>query len=392
MMQRPVMNPMMMDDDSPEHRPGKPSLWRRAGKIVWRVGKILFMDVLRRKRPVLVNEVGTPFSRFVRGFLYRLLFVPTVLMVMVAILVVCATHPKPAPAVADPISQGVYYDPVELLSLDNVKLEAWLVPVVDARRVLIEKEDVLHKRYPAVVLVHDFGASRQQLLPLVAPLHEAGYVLLALNLRGSGPSKATGSTFGLNEAQDVRAAVEMLRRRSFIDPDAIGVLGVGTGGTAALLAAKQDPKLRVLVLDHPVRQFEDVLNERIGPRQSYLSWLRPMCKWAFELSYRVDAEEMDLRRFSKLMKERSVLLMDDPGESVSCIRPVRTGQVVDFLKKHLVAQNKSVTTLQQSQSLGSVELGRDSGWNERGRMEGGEAWPRQAPASEILQRAKGTGW
>lgn len=383
------MNPMLMDDETPARRPAAVSLWRRAARILWRVGKVLFMDVLRRQRPVLVNEVGTPFSRFVRGFLYRMLFVPTILLVMVAILVVCATHPKPAPAVVDPISQGVYYDPVELLSLDNTKLEAWLVPVVDARRVLIEKEDVLHRRYPAVVLVHDFGSSRQQLLPLVAPLHEAGYVLLAVNLRGSGPSKTTGSTFGLNEAQDVRAAVELLRRRSFIDPDAIGVLGVGTGATAALLAAKQDPKLQVLVLDHPVRQFEDVLNEKIGPRQAYLSWLRPMCKWAFELSYRVDAEEMNLTRFGRLMGERKVLMLDDPGESVSCVRPVRIAQVVDFLKKHLVAKNKSVTTLLQRQTLGTVDLNGDGVDDNQGPV---ESWPRQAPASDILRRAKGTGW
>jgi pimeloyl-ACP methyl ester carboxylesterase len=386
MMKRPVMNPSYLDDHS---SPGVASAkWTRFFKVIFRIGKLLFTDLLRR-RGKIQDEVGTPFSRFMRKLLYRLMFVPTLLAVLIGVLVVTATHPKPAPGVMDPVSQGVYYDPVELLSLDGTKLEGWLVPVVDARRVIIEKEKMLRKKQPAIVLVHDFGASRQQMLPLVAPLHEAGFVLLAINLRGHGPSATVGSTFGLNEAQDVRAAVEMLRRRSFVDPDAVGVIGVGTGATAALLAAEQDPRITALVIDHPVRQFDDILNERIGPKQSWLAWVRPMCKWTFEIAYKVDAEDVNLSRFADLMNSRPVFLMDEPGETVSCVKGLRSKQIVEFMKKHVATHTKVTTTLLQREQTSEASQLDDAPDVMPGAT---ESWPPQQSAAKLLERAKGTGW
>jgi pimeloyl-ACP methyl ester carboxylesterase len=398
MMKRPIMNPSFLDEEN-KPSPRKKSRWRACLtvlKFVGRIFKVLFADVLRRNKSQIKDEVGTPFSRFLRGLFYRLMFVPTILAVLVSVLVVTATHPKPAPGIMEPTSQGVYYDPVELLSLDNTKLEGWLVPVLDARKVLKEGNDILHKRHAAMVLVHDFGASRQQVLPLVAPLHEAGYVVLAINLRGRGPSASTGCTFGLNEAQDVRAAIDLLRRRPFVDPDAIGMLKIGTGATAALIAAEQDGRVAALVLDHPVKQFDDILNERIGPRQPWLTWVRPMCKWAFEIAYKVDAEDMNLSRFSGLMKNKPVLLLDERGETNSCVNALRSKQVVTFVRKHLVAHPRAVTSLLQREAVGTIRVDETSAPPAPAPAapapNSEEQWPPQRPASEMLERAKRTGW
>jgi pimeloyl-ACP methyl ester carboxylesterase len=379
------MNPSFLDEERPA--PAGPSKLVRLLRLLGRCGKLLFTDVLRRK-PKVRDETATPLARFVRGLCYRLLFIPTVLAVLVSILVVTATHPKPAPGMMDPVSQGVYYDPVELLSLDNTKLEGWLVPVMNAHRVIVEGTDILHKKSAAVVLVHDFAASRQQVLPLVAPLHEAGYVVLAINLRGRGPSAGIGSTFGLNEAQDVRAAVELLRRRTYVDPEAIAVLGIGTGASAALIAAEQDARIKVLILDHPVRQFQDVLSDRIGPRQPWLSWVRPLCKWTFEIAYRVDADDVNLSRFKFLLTQRPSLTLDEPGEFVSCVKAEHRKEIIAFLKKNLIAHNKAaVTTLLQKETVGHVD--RPAPVELPGST---ESWPPQRSATELLERSKATGW
>jgi pimeloyl-ACP methyl ester carboxylesterase len=391
MMKRPVMNPSYLDEVQSQPSPRRQSRWRACltvWKFLWRIVRVLFTDVLRRKERIK-DEVGTPFSRFLRAVFYRLMFVPTIIAILVSVLVVTATHPKPAPGLMDPTSQGVYYDPVELLSLDNTKLEGWLVPVIDARKVLAQGNDVLHKQYPAIVLVHDFGANRQQVLPLVAPLHEAGYVVMAINLRGRGPSASVGSTFGLNEAQDVRAAVELLRRRKFVDPASIGVLGIGTGATAALLAAEQDPQIAALVLDHPVRQFQDVLNARLGPKQSWLGWVRPFCKWAFEIAYKVDADDMNLNRFAGLMQSKPVLMLDEQGQPTATVSPERVKQVTQFLRRHLVARGRPTASLLQREAVGTAPIERSG---PSGIPSGGEAWPPQRSAADLLQRAKETGW
>lgn len=392
MMNRPVMNPSFLDEERP--RPKGPSRWRRLAGLLGRTLKLLFTNVMKRKHAVR-DETGTPLSRFIRGLLYRLMLVPTILAVLVGVMVVTATHPKSAPGVVDPVSRGVYYDPVELLSLDNTKLEGWLVPVLDARRLVLEREDVLHRKYPAVVLVHDFGASRQQVLPLISPLHDAGYVVLAINLRGRGPSSTTGSTFGLNEGQDVRAAVELLRRRNYIDPDAIGVLGIGTGATAALIATEQDSRIAALILDHPLRQFQDVLNERIGPRQPWLAWVRPICKWTFEIAYKVDGDDLDISRFSELMKQKPVLMFDEPGETVSCLKSARVEQIVKFLKKRLVVKNKAVSKLISRPELGvRIDKVEDNSvpatpapvrTAPTPAASGGESWPPQRSARDLVE-------
>src|SRR5689334_6106390 len=150
-MNRPVMNPMFLEEELGPSRSGGRGRradrfkWvRPVARLSWRVLKLLFTPVFRRRdKDQVRNEVGTPVSRFVRALLYRLMFVPTFLAVLVTILVVTATHPRPAPGVMDPTSQGVYYDPVDLLSLDETKLEGWLVPVVNAKRVIAEGADAL---------------------------------------------------------------------------------------------------------------------------------------------------------------------------------------------------------------------------------------------------------
>jgi pimeloyl-ACP methyl ester carboxylesterase len=356
-MTRPSLNPMFMEDAKPA--PVKVPRWKKVLRVFGRALKLLFTDVFAKfrgqKQEELRDEATNPVTRFIRGLMYRLMIVPVLVVVLITFLVLAGTHPKLTPAVTDPASQGVHYDPVDLVSGDNTKLEGWLVPVLDARRVIREKENMLHKRYPAMVLVHDYGMSRQQVLPLVNPLHDAGYVTLSINLRGHGPSSGTGSTFGINEAQDVKAAVELLRRRRYVDPDAIGVIGIGTGATAALLAAKEDPRLRVLVLDHPTRDFEELLETKLAPRQEWLQFVKPLCKYAFELAYKVDAEEVNLNRFLDVLKTRHAFVLDDETETVSCTKPVRTRQVVDFLKKHLVVR-KAMTkgSIIQKDRVGSL--------------------------------------
>ncbi len=375
------MNPSF-HEDAQAAVAGEPR-WLRVGRLLWRVLGLLFTDIFGRKKSPLRVDKGRRFSRFLRGLLYRMMFIPVLIAIIVTVLVAVGTHPQGSAPVTDPASQGIYYDPVDFLAADDTHLEGWLIPVMDARRVLLEKDGLLHKRYPAIVLVHDFGASRQQMLPMIMPLHEAGYVLMVVNLRGAWPSK-TGCTFGINEAQDVRAAIELLRRRPFVDPDAIGVLGVGTGATAALLAAHQDARLQTLILDHPVRQFDDLLLDKIGPRQTWLGWVRPFSKWAFEISYKVDSDEVNLDRFAELMRSRSCLLLDDDSESMSFTKPVRQQQIVDFLGKRLVAKPRTASLLPR-QPLGQVDAQPlDGPADSMPAPATGESWPPQRSANDLL--------
>lgn len=338
-MHRPVMNPSFVEEGD-ERRGQRRRLLRLAARVSLRALKLLsdvaFFDPLARARHRHFRiETGSTASRFVRGLLYRLAFLPLLLALMLAAIVWAATHPRALNAEVDPTAVGLYYDAVTCLTEDGVRIEGWLVPVVDARRVLEEKDKVLTSRHPAVVLVHDFAGNRQQMLPLVRPLHEAGFIVLVISTRGCGASGGGALTFGLNEMLDVKAAVEMLRRRPFIDPDRVAVIGAGSGASAALLLAREDERLAALVLDQPPEGAAEVLAEHLAPQTSVLRWMAPLCKWAFELGYHLNLDDLDLSRHDRVLSSRPILLTRDARPAGGLFDQGYAGQIRAFLLANL---------------------------------------------------------
>ena len=303
-MQRPVMNPTFQYEAPATAKARKPRfewLWR----ILKAAARLLMFSPFRRKAQFR-NEEGTWLTRFVRALTYRLAFVPIILVGFLTALVFAATHPGRSTSGADPLSFGIYYDPVNFVSEDGARLEGWLIPVLDAKKIIAEGQAVLNKRYPAVVLIHDFAASRDQLMPLAEPLHKAGFVVLAINLRGAASLSSEAQTFGIKEAQDVKAAVEMLRRRHYVDPNRVALVGIGTGANAALIAAKKDPAIGTLVLSAPVESFDQAFADRVGTDRKWLPAMRPLLRWTFQVMYGVEASELDLKNYAKVLDTRHV--------------------------------------------------------------------------------------
>jgi alpha-beta hydrolase superfamily lysophospholipase len=335
-MQRPVMNPSFVQEDdgsSPKVR------WKFPWHLLLKPFKVAIAVMLadpfaRLRRKGLKIDEGTAFSRATRALLYRLAFIPLILALFAVAMVYASTHPQTTPSQMDPMSVGLYYDPVSFSSTDDVRVDGWLVPAIDARRVLEEKEKALRKTHPAVILVHDFGGRSQEMLPLVRPLHDAGFVVLLINLRGCGTSSDAGETFGLNEMDDVKAAIEMLCKRPFVDKNRIAVCGVGTGATAALLASENDPRVRALVLSQPMLDSETV-TQRLIPHRYWLRWIRPLCEWSFEVAYQVDLDDLNFDKHqAKLNAPSTLLFAKEPGYA-TLARRTRLQQVRDFLADRL---------------------------------------------------------
>src|SRR5205085_776913 len=146
-MQRPIMHPNWQPlDDARQRRPPQGVL-RRLIIAVWRsiaaIWKILTSSALPSRRDPDGSSRAGPrhlLSAFLRALLYRAMFLPVLLALAVAALVWSGTHPPQLASQLDPSSLGVYYDPVTFLSEDGVRLDGWLVPVVDEKRVLEQRE------------------------------------------------------------------------------------------------------------------------------------------------------------------------------------------------------------------------------------------------------------
>lgn len=100
------------------------------------------------------------------------------------------------------------------------ELEAWYMPRKDAR---------------ALTLVfHGYASSKQYMLGVAQGLVKLGSSVLLVDFYGSGGSSGTGTTLGVREAHDVRAALDYCRARW---PEAPLVLyGQSMGGAAVLRA------------------------------------------------------------------------------------------------------------------------------------------------------------
>jgi hypothetical protein len=356
----------MQDPDGPGEAvpPKRPAILARAaillGQQIRRLIRLLLARPLRgapnKDASAGNNKDSAPLAtRLVRGLCYRLLFAPILLALAAAALVFAGTHPSRQTFDADPRTHGVYYDPVAFSSVDGTSLEGWIVPMVDARMVMERQDRLLRSRFPAVVLVHDHGQSPQQMLSLVGPLHEEGMVVLVVGLRGqsagAGFSAAggVGQTFGLNESLDVLAAVNLLRRRAFIDPSRIAVLGVGTGANAALLAAEEDPGIAALVLSRPVESADAAIANLVGPKHRALRWMRPVCKWTFEVAYGVDADALNLSGLNSVMEGLPVLSLDDGGGAGPSTDPINpftaasTQKIREFFRAELDTGRSTAT-------------------------------------------------
>src|SRR5947209_2334390 len=141
-MERPVLDPTFIHEGPPR----APTRWadrlQPARALFAWCGRLMLRDVFGRG-PGLTIEVGTSAGRFVRGLCYRMLFLPLVVALIASALVYNGTHPPALGSVLDPTCHGIYYDPVSFAGEDRTPLEGWLVPVLDAKRVLAERERAL---------------------------------------------------------------------------------------------------------------------------------------------------------------------------------------------------------------------------------------------------------
>lgn len=343
-MQRPVLNPMLTQKFEGPPPKKKGPVRRVVGGALGVLWAVLFGNLFfwQRKRVMLEEEFSI--MKFVRGVLYRALFFPVAVMFVVVAFVYIGTHPPKAALGGDPLSGGMYFETVEFTSTDGTKLEGWLVPVLDAKAVIERKEHVLRHKPGAVILVHDYTGSREQMLPLVRPLHEAGHVVFAISLRGTGGIASAGTTFGLKEAGDVQAAVDVVRQMPSVDPKRIAVIGVGTGANACLVACENDAAITALVLYRPISNVHDVIVQNISPPQPWLTSLKPMCKWTFELGNGVNIQDLDIARRTSKLASRPLLMFGDGTTSPFSARGM--AQVNDFFAKHIAPKPIEIRQVQ----------------------------------------------
>jgi pimeloyl-ACP methyl ester carboxylesterase len=110
-----------------------------------------------------------------------------------------------------------------------------------------------------VVVLHGYGMMKEGMAPWAFQLAQAGYRVVAIDLRGHGHSTGRTIGFGKFETTDLSQVLDVLQSRGLCD-ESIGVLGVSYGATLALHWAAREPRIQVVVAispyDNPEVAFE----------------------------------------------------------------------------------------------------------------------------------------
>ena len=194
---------------------------------------------------------------------------------------------------ATPATLNLSYQEVSFSAVDGVKLSGWYLP---------------GRRPKAIILVHGIHANRQATLPILPMLVEAGYHVLALDLRGHGNSEGDTLSYGYYEALDVQAATDFLFTIPEIEQ--VGALGYSLGGAAVARAAAIDERLSAVVVQSSFSSLPDAIDDSFA-RYTHMpiEALAPMVVWATEREVGISVEQVDTARDLATIAPRAVLII-----------------------------------------------------------------------------------
>lgn len=132
---------------------------------------------------------------------------------------------------------GLKYQDINFRAADGVNLRGWWIP--SGRK--------------TIVVVHGVGSNRGDALVVAPFLHRAGYNVFLFDLRAHGDSSGHTTTFGVQEALDVRAAVGYAAKIS----DSVGLYAFSMGASSAIHAFAKPglPEVKAVVLDSTFAEF-----------------------------------------------------------------------------------------------------------------------------------------
>lgn len=143
--------------------------------------------------------------------------------------------PQRIPENRTPDDLGLAFRTVRIPTENGKSLFGWFVPTTGTGP------------KPAVMVLHGWGGNAEVMLPLAAPLHEAGFSCLFIDARCHGASDEDNFASMPRFAEDAGHAVDWLRGQPEIDSHHVAVCGHSVGAGAVLLAASRRSDIAAVV-------------------------------------------------------------------------------------------------------------------------------------------------
>ena len=115
-----------------------------------------------------------------------------------------------------------------------------------------------------VILVHSYGNNRLQFglktVDMIKDFQDKGYSVFTFDLRNSGESGGKDTSLGLNEKEDVLAAINYVKSQG---SKHITLMGFSTGASASILAAESG-SVDAVIADSPYADLKAYLTQNLN--------------------------------------------------------------------------------------------------------------------------------
>ena len=207
-------------------------------------------------------------------------------VVYIAVGVVGAKQLTLPKRVFDPaLNPGVYNLKYEDLRIparnDGLEIAAWYIPSEQNEK--------------AIILVHGRDNSRtngfcDQFVSFANVLHQAGFSVMMIDLRGHGESEDSRYHFGIKERQDILGAVDWLESQGY-QPGKIGVLGYSLGAGSVIGAAAEEGDIGAIWIDSAYADINSVITRNFKMESGLPSVFLYSVKAMVRLLYGFDITE-----------------------------------------------------------------------------------------------------
>ena len=175
--------------------------------------------------------------------------------------------PPRSPVFHLPSEHGLDYEDVTFLAHDGVPIEAWFIPAPGSNKVIICNHPLGFSRSGMPTQYDPWHSAwapsgngfEVNLVPDYQILHDAGYNVVAYDIRNHGLSNAANGgvvTHGFTEGRDVIGSLNYVRTRTDTRDMIIGLFSRCMGGVSTLAAMAQYPEafegVRCLVSPQPI--------------------------------------------------------------------------------------------------------------------------------------------
>jgi uncharacterized protein len=163
------------------------------------------------------------------------------------------------------ITNEFKFEEVKIQSSEGYKLPGWLVKA---------SENGTKSQNGVMMLIHGGGSDRREMTKFLRFFisQDLDILLFDLSCHGEAPCLKPGLTYGERESKDVLAGYQYLLEKYQI----IYAMGSSVGAASILIALPKMPKLSGVVVENPMYNFERLIREFPGTKDSVPGWFNTL--------------------------------------------------------------------------------------------------------------------